>query len=79
MTLFCKYRNLIGEPRKGVHSYRLGPFAAVDMTVIIILGCILGYFYISKDLLGMLTGFIILILLGVVVHYLFCVDTVIKF
>ena len=79
MTLFCKYSNIFGEPKKGRHSYRIGPFAIYDMSLTIIVGWGLGYYFISQDIKGGLIGFLLLLLLGVIAHTLFCVDTVIKF
>ena len=79
MTLFCNYSHIFGEPKKGIHAQRIGPFGLVDMMITFIIGGLLGYFFISDNIFGIFIGFILFIFFGVFVHYLFCVDTVIKF
>ena len=79
MTLFCKYSHIFGESKKGIHTYRLGPFGLVDITITFLIGALFGYYFISKDLYGILSGFIIFIFIGFIFHYLFCADSVIKF
>jgi hypothetical protein len=67
----CKYKNALGIPGKGIHSYRLGGVAIVDVIMTII-----GAFFIS-----FLTKWNIwyttigLFLLGIILHRLFCVRT----
>jgi hypothetical protein len=67
----CKYKNIFGEPGKGVHSYRIFNIAIVD-----VLATLLAAFIISK-----LFGFslkwttISLFILGIIAHHLFCVRT----
>jgi len=67
----CQYKDILGEPRKGIHEIRLFDFAIVD----IILTFILAYG------LTLLTGYdywIMLLfsfLLAIILHWLFCVDT----
>ena len=69
--LFCKYSDIFGKPKKGVHSYRLFGVAIVDFGLTILIGILIGlYFnyYIPYVCL-------ILLALGVLFHYLFCVKT----
>ena len=69
--LFCNYKNIFGEAGKGVHRFRLLDVALVDY-VLTILGSIL---------ISYLTGYplvittIVLFCLGILFHWLFCVDT----
>ena len=67
----CQCKDMLGEPGKGLHSYRVGNIAIVDLGL-----TILGAFIMSR-LLG--TNFIItllaLLLLGVILHRVFCVRT----
>ena len=71
MQNLCKYKNALGEPKKGVHSYRFLGFAIMD-----VLMTILGAYLISLAT-GFRFGYILagLFLLGIVLHRLFCVDT----
>jgi len=34
--MFCKYKNILGEPNKGVHSYKILNIAVVDVVLIFI-------------------------------------------
>ena len=67
----CKYKNALGEPGKGIHSYRFGGFAIADVIMTII-----GAYFLSLifrwNYLYTLIGFF---LLGIVLHHVFCVRT----
>jgi len=67
----CQYKHVFGEPRKGVHSYRLFGVAIVD-----VLATIVGAFAIAWatkwPFWYVLGG---LFLLGIFLHYIFCVPT----
>jgi len=73
MIDLCKYKNALGVPGKGIHSYRLGGIAIADviMTIIgaFIISLISGWKFIYT-LLG-------LFILGIIIHKLFCVNTTI--
>ena len=40
----CKYKNALGEPGKGIHSYRLFGIAIMDVIMTIIGAYIISYF-----------------------------------
>jgi len=71
MVDLCKYKNALGEPGKGVHSYRLFGVAIADVIMTLVGAAIISYFsgysffYVA----------IILFILGIVLHRLFCVRT----
>jgi hypothetical protein len=69
----CKYKNALGEPKKGIHSYRLFGIAIADVIM-----TILGAFFISK-LFNISFTYTTLFLfgLGILLHKLFCVKTTI--
>jgi hypothetical protein len=72
MTL-CKYKNSLGEPNKGVHSYRLFGVAIADVIMTLI-----GAFVISKIYnYSFFYTSLILFTLGIILHRLFCVRTTI--
>jgi uncharacterized membrane protein len=69
----CPYKNILGEPKKGVHSYRFMGLAIMDVIFTIIGAFIISYttgysFYLVLA---------ILFLTGIVLHRLFCVRTTI--
>ncbi len=67
----CKYKNALGVPGKGIHSYRLFGLAIADV-IMTIIGAILISFFLKTNL--MYTT-VCLFLLGIVLHRLFCVRT----
>ena len=67
----CKYRNMLGVPGKGVHSYRIFNIAIVDVILTLIVAYIISYVF-KKSFLWVS---IILFVLGIILHRLFCVRT----
>jgi len=67
----CKYKNSLGIPNEGVHSYRLFGVAFVDVIMTIIAAYIISYFTKIKFLYTL----IFLFTLGIMLHRLFCVKT----
>jgi len=89
MQRLCQYKDLLGEPRKGVHSIRVFDFAFVDIALTIFLAVIITAIisifvtYLSQSIpITLGTTVIIFILtlcmlfiLGIFLHWLFCVKT----
>jgi len=72
----CKYKDMLGEPKKGVHSYRIFNIAIVDVIMTIIGAYIISW--LSKYPFWIVLGS--LFVLGIICHRLFCVrSTVDKF
>ena len=73
--MFCKYKNIFGQPNKGVHLYRIFNIAIVDVVCTFILE------YIIFIILGQKYKYwiilIILFIIGIICHRLFCVKTTI--
>ena len=67
----CKYKNALGEPGKGIHSYRLFGVAIMDVIMTIIGAFILSFLFKKSFWVCLLCLFI----LGIVLHRLFCVRT----
>ena len=63
----CKYKDALGEPNKGIHSYRLFGVAIVDVIMTIILAFIISYIF-KKSFLYTT---IFLFILGIFLHRLF--------
>jgi hypothetical protein len=70
---FCKYKDSLGIPNKGVHSYRFLNVAIVDVIMTIIFAFLISYFYKTSFIITTITLFI----LGILLHRLFCVRTTI--
>ncbi len=67
----CPYKFIFGKPTEGVHSYRLFNIAIIDVVCTII-----GAYFISNYLkIDIKEVTIILFLLGILLHRLFCVKT----
>ena len=48
MWYFCKYKDIFGKPKTGLHSYRIFNIAVVDFLLTILLAKFIE-FYIIKD------------------------------
>jgi uncharacterized membrane protein len=71
--MLCQYKNLLGVSGKGIHSYRIFNIAIADVTLTII-----GAYLISWGFkLNFWLVLIILFLLGIILHNIFCVKTTI--
>jgi len=69
----CKYKNILGSPNKGVHSYRFFGLAIFDTILTIIVAILISYFF----KVSLIYTSIFLFLLGIILHKLFCVRTTI--
>ena len=75
MWKLCKYKNALGVPGKGIHSYRICNLAIVDIIFTLLGARILQIFIFPEShYLHVLTG---LFLLSIVLHRMFCVKTTI--
>ena len=70
--MFCKYKNALGIPGKGVHTHVFG-VAMMDIIMTIIGAGLLSYFMKWNFFLVL----ILLFTLGIILHRLFCVRTTI--
>ena len=73
MSLLCKYKDSLGIPNKGIHSYRFLNLAIMDVIMTIIAAMLISYFF-KKSFIYVST---ILFVLGIILHRLFCVRTTI--
>lgn len=67
----CKYKNALGEPNKGIHSYRFLGLAIIDVIMTVVSAFIISYF--TKFSFYYILGG--LFLSGIILHRLFCVRT----
>ncbi len=73
MYNLCNYKNIFGKVKEGVHSYRIFDIAAIDVFFTILLSYIISIY--SKY--NIIIIIIILFVLSIFIHKLFCVETTI--
>jgi len=69
----CKYKNILGEPGKGAHSYKIFNISIVDVILTLLVAYIISYLFKKSFFLVS----VILFVLGIILHRLFCVRTTI--
>ena len=67
----CKYKNIFGVPNEGLHKYKIGGIAVIDL-IFTIVG---AYFIHNYFKLNFIVTLVSLLIIGEIAHYLFCVDT----
>jgi hypothetical protein len=67
----CKYRNALGEPKKGAHSIRVFNVAVIDLLLTILAAAILHWVFKIPIIISIIS----MLLLGIIMHRLFCVRT----
>tara|TARA_B100000925_G_scaffold289146_1_gene271435 strand:+ start:407 stop:652 length:246 start_codon:yes stop_codon:yes gene_type:complete len=73
MWYFCKYKDALGEPKTGLHSYRVFDIAVFDVLLTFLLAKFIQY-YILEDYdfsLILISCFIV----GIIIHRVFSVKT----
>jgi hypothetical protein len=73
MNGLCKYKDALGNPGKGIHSYRFMGVAIADV-IMTLIGAFLISYYTGYSFLNVS---IFLFILGIILHRLFCVRTTI--
>ena len=68
----CENANMLGIPGKGIHKFRLGGVAIIDLLFTLLLALILSYIPESPPIT---IWIIILLLLSIVIHGFFCTKT----
>ena len=72
--MLCEYKDILGKPNEGIHSYRIFDIAIFDVGLTVLAAFIIKYLYPDYQLIYIL---IILFVLGIIVHRIFCVRTTI--
>jgi len=75
--ILTRYKNIFGEPGKGVHSYRVFNLAIVDVISTFLLSLFIWSFFKNRTLNYYIYITIICFLLGIFLHHLFGVKTTI--
>ena len=69
----CKYKDLLGIPKEGIHSYRFLGLAIADVIMTIIAAIPIAYVFKTSFMYAALSLFA----LGIILHRLFCVRSTI--
>jgi len=72
--MFCKYKNALGKVKEGLHSYRIFDIAIIDVLLSVLVAYIIHYIFPKYKFPVVL---LVIFLLGIVAHRLFCVRTTI--
>ena len=78
--MFCNYKDIFGKLRKGIHQYRIFDIAILDVVGTIVLGYILHMLNQKFNIVKKISFthiLILLFILSIVLHRLFCVRTTI--
>ena len=75
MWYFCKYKDILGEPKKGLHSYRAFNIAIVDVLLTFILAKFIQYYIMEETEFSLILVFCFIT--GIILHRVFCVKTTI--
>ena len=67
----CKYKDAFGKLGTGIHSYKIGGVSELDFGVAAIAAYLLSLLLRTN----FLTTFILFLILGIIVHRMFCVRT----
>jgi hypothetical protein len=71
--MLCKYSDIFGNVKQGVHSIRLFDIAIIDLLMTILLAYIISTYF-NKNFIIVL---FVLFISGIILHRLFCVRTTI--
>ena len=71
--MLCKYKDALGKPKQGIHSYRFFGVAIVDVLMTVVAAGILAWGF-GWSFWYTIIG---LFVLGIALHRLFCVRTTI--
>jgi len=69
----CKYANFFGVPNTGAHSYRFLNIAIIDVIMTLICSYFLSYIFQTS----FMATCVMLFILGIILHRIFCVRTTI--
>ena len=69
----CKFKDILGQPGKGIHSFRIFNIAVFDVILVLLFSWILSRFVNFR----MIYIAIIVFFVGIIAHRIFCVRTTI--
>ena len=75
MWYFCKYKDILGKPGEGLHSYRILDISIMDVLFTILLAKFIQYYLLETYSIWLILIFCFLA--GIMLHRIFCVKTTI--
>ena len=69
--MLCKYSDILGKPKQGIHSIRLFDIAIIDVLMTLLLAYIISLYF-NKNFIIVS---VILFITRIILHRLFCVRT----
>ena len=75
MWYFCKYKDILGKPKKGLHSYRVFNISIIDVLLTFVLAKFIHFYIMEETEFGIILFFCFVS--GVILHRIFCVKTTI--
>ena len=72
--MYCKYKDIFGKPNEGIHSFKIFNISVIDTLLTIFLAYLILLVVPSFSFIYIL---IILFIIGIISHRLFCVRTTI--
>jgi hypothetical protein len=69
-----EFSDILGKPNEGIHSYRIFNLAIVDIIATIVGSSIISYLF----KINFLNTLLFLVILAIILHRIFCVDTTIN-
>ena len=72
--MLCEYKDILGKPGQGIHSYRIFNIAIIDVLMTV---CAAFIIHILTPRYHFWVILMVLFLLGIILHRLFCVRTTI--
>jgi len=75
MWYFCKYKDILGEPKKGLHSYRIFDISIMDVLLTFVLAKFIQYYIMEETEFSLILVFCFIT--GIILHRVFCVKTTI--
>ena len=72
MWYFCKYKDALGKPNEGLHSYRVFNISIIDVLLTILLAKFIQYYIMEETEFSII---FVCFILGIIIHRIFCVWT----
>ena len=73
MWYFCKYKDSLGKPKEGLHSYRVFNIAIVDVLLTFLLAKFIQYYIMEKTEFSIIL--FVCFIVGIIINRIFCVKT----
>ena len=69
----CAYKNIFGKVGEGIHSYRIGNIAVLDVLVVCLFAYLINFFCFPRYNYGIVL--FVFFIIGIFAHRVFCART----